>query len=396
MTTAVLEHLGPLALAPILGRSAFQRHLHHLGRIGIRRVGVRGEADIAGDELRRQAAALGDRAPAIVTEDFGGPVEEDVLVVQADAVFDPRLYDALAAADGPAVLVDDRGAGDRPVRVGLARTRGPVPSGAGGTGRDGPGPAEIRLSELPAYLPALRRELPPWWRHLHGSEDLHAAADRLIDATQKGVLDFPARYLHPAPENALTRRLAGTPVTPNQITLVTGVLGFAAAGLFAAGRFGTGLVLAAFVNVLDGVDGKLARVKLLASRFGDRLDHTLDVSFEFAWYLGIGWGLRGAGGPDPLALAGLLIATMLACRGVSGLYRLAAGRQIHDHTAFDRAFRLVAGRRNIYVVVLLTGWAAGAVGPAFRVCVAWAIGTLAVYVVRTAMAAAGRMLRRAA
>ena len=65
-------------------------------------------------------------------------------------------------------------------------------------------------------------------------------------------------------------------------------------------------------------------------------------------------------GPFGVALA--LIAVMIGTRGVSGVYKLITGRQIHDHRAFDRAVRLVAGRRNIYVMVLLAGFLVGRFG----------------------------------
>ena len=144
------------------------------------------------------------------------------------------------------------------------------------------------------------------------------------------------------------------------------------------------------MNVLDGVDGKLARVKLLASRFGDRLDHILDVLFEFSWYLGLGWGLSG-GDPSgtPFLLGVGLMGVMLGSRAMSGVYKRISGRQIHDHRAFDRGFRLVAGRRNIYIVILVAGALLGNLSATFLFCFAWSVVTLGVYMLRSAMAAVG-------
>lgn len=395
VTAALLADPGPLALAPILGRSAFQRHLHHLARVGVGRVylpalareaasGVDGETR---EEYRRQRARLGPGTPRLI---FGAPDPAsggERWVVRATAVFDPRLYDAVASAPGPVRVIDD--GADTPVPVGLCR----LPAD-GAAGSAAAGTTELPISKIPVYVPSLRRWLPPFWHDLRSPADVRAAASSLLDATQKGVLDFPAKYLHPAPENALTRMLAGSSVTPNQVTVATGVLGFLAAYLFASGRFGVGLLLALIVNVLDGVDGKLARVTLTTSRFGDRLDHTLDVAFEFAWYLSLGWGLSARTGETwPLWMAAGLVATMTGARAVSGAYRALAGRQIHDHTAFDRAVRLVAGRRNSYVVLLALGWLAGRLAPAFRLAFWWAALTLAVYLLRTGVAAAGRLRR---
>ncbi|MFQ5701044.1 MAG: hypothetical protein ACE5HU_04290, partial [Acidobacteriota bacterium] len=137
-----------------------------------------------------------------------------------------------------------------------------------------------------------------------------------------------------------------------------------------------------------------ARVKLLSSAFGDRLDHTVDISFEFSWYIGLGWGLsRSIGTWFPLKLAVILIAIMLSARGVSGLYRFLTGHQIHDHRAFDRAFRLVAGRRNIHMYVLLLGSAAGHLLAFFQAVVIWAAVTLGVYGLRTLVVFTQRAIR---
>lgn len=405
-SVAVLVGLGPVptgsevpvGLDPILGRSPFQRHLYHLSRLGFERVVVVSDgadpvdAAVAG-ECRRQQAELGTSLDIEVcardasVQDAVGPAaapSEAVLVVSGAAIFDPRLYAVVAEAAEPAWIVD------QVVPIGLARLiRSQLDDLEPADGR------VIDVGQLPAYLPDQRRTLRPYWTPITNAEDQARAADFLIGATQKGVLDFPARYLHPIPEDRLTRWLAPTPITPNQITVLTGVLGFAATYLFATGAFGPALALALLVNVLDGVDGKLARVKLLTSRFGDRLDHVLDVTFEFSWYLGLGWGLMSLTGERwPLVAGFALIAIMLGCRAVSGIYKALSGRQIHDHTAFDRAVRLVAGRRNIYVLILVAGWAVGSLGGAFRVTLGWGAATLAVYVARTIMAAAGRWAGR--
>ena len=74
----------------------------------------------------------------------------------------------------------------------------------------------------------------------------------------------------------LVRPLAGTPLTPNHITLLTLALGLGAAWLFATGdpvaaNWGAGVfVLARF---LDHFDGELARLTGQTSRLGYYLDY---------------------------------------------------------------------------------------------------------------------------
>ena len=407
---AASDHPMPAALLPILGRSPFQRHLKALGGLGVRRILVPlpdgdGSAAIE-EECRRQAPpVLADGCELLFSGSQAGgpdgPFEDDdsVVLVAAESVLDPRLYRAVFEAAGPAWLgdqparsghVDDDGAG-AVVAVGLRTVTGSTAD----TGLLGEPEGRILVEDLDAYLPHMRRTLRPYWVSARSGGDRKCAADMIMDSAQKGILDLPARYLHPPFENFSARLLSRTPITPNHVTFITAITGFATTYLFATGSYGFGLILALVTNVLDGVDGKLARIKLQTSPFGDVLDHTLDLSFEFSWYVALGWGLSGGvlrSGPVGAGLA--LIAIMLGARGISGVYKLITGRQIHDHRAFDRAVRLVAGRRNIYVMLLLGGFLLGRVGDAFTLCLWWALATLGVYVLRTLVAGVGRWAGR--
>jgi len=383
------------ALLPILGRSPLQRHAVQLARAGVERcVLLLGEGEDTEEieaDCRRQLseAPTNEMEVRVVRSGAGDPPaapEEQgpALRVWGAGVYDPRLYRLVVEASAP-MWIGDRGGSNEKADAELE------PIGMAATGTDDEDSTErpgrsVAVGDLPAYLPGLRRHLRPYWCRIESRDDMGRAGDMILDATQKGVLDFPARFLHPPLEDSMVRLLAPTPITPNQITVFTGVIGFAAAGMMAVGVYGPALVIALVVNVLDGVDGKLARVKLLTSRFGDRLDHTLDVLFEFAWYLGLGWGLSGGSASGRPFLLGLgLIGVMLGARGMSGIYKLVSGRQIHDHRAFDRAVRLFAGRRNIYVVILVVGLAVGRISEAFTLCFVWAVATLGIYTVRTAV-----------
>lgn len=399
----------PACLGRILGRSPLQRHLFHLANLGIRRCalvfGAGPDAGAAERECRRQLAELPLGAMSVTFQHAGdGPVPGaagrpgQVILVCGGAVYDPRLYRSVWESPSPVWVVDRSETG-----IGLAKLpsksvaerglevdedgRFAAAVDTGSCGAD----ELLPVQALPTYLPGLRRHLPPYWCTLRTDADLKRAGRLILDSAQKGVLDFPARFLHPAPEDLFTRGLARTRVTPNQITVFTALLAFAATYLLATQSFGWGLAIALLVNVLDGVDGKLARVKLQTSRSGDRLDHILDVTFEFSWYLGLGWGLAQTTGHWlPLHLGAGLIAVMVASRALSGAYRLLTGRQIHDHRSFDRAFRLVAGRRNVYVVILVVGLVAGRLDWAFYAAFGWGVATLFVYIARTLMALAAK------
>ena len=113
------------------------------------------------------------------------------------------------------------------------------------------------------------------------------------------------------------------------------------------------------MEVLDGVDGKLARTKLQTSRLGE-LEHVLDFFMEHAWYLTITsflvtstndtqWWWVGGG-----LMVSDLLDNLLYYAG-----HVWFGKQLDELGPFDRGFRLIAGRRNIYAWMWLFGFWAG-------------------------------------
>lgn len=384
----------PASFERIHGRAPVQRHLHHLAEEGVSHCAVLlsgSGAELAESQLGRLLGelSLGATKVSVMRGEMRNGSREPayrkpIVVIDGEAVYDRRLYRAALASQSCVTIVD----GDSPVGL-----RSEERFEADSSDRV---QALVAVDDLPQYLPNMRRRLRPYWVRLTSPADYRRAADLIMDSAQKGILDFPARFLHPLPENFLARALARTGVTPNQVTLFTGLLGFWATYLFVTQSFGWALAIAAAVNVLDGVDGKLARIKLLSSKIGDRIDHVLDVSFEFSWYLGLGWGLAQTTGHGlPFALGATMIAIQVVARGMSGVYTLLTRKTVHDHTAFDRAFRLVAGRRNIYVMMWLVGWASQALLMAFYAVVGWAVITLSVYVTRVLTALVGRWRSRA-
>ena len=114
---------------------------------------------------------------------------------------------------------------------------------------------------------------------------------RRLTKPQDGPL---ARCLNRPISLRVTRWLAETRITPNQITVALLVLGSLAAFLFAVGGYWPMLV-AAFLfhaqSVLDGCDGEIARLKFMESRWGGVLDVVCDGVVTAAGFLGIGIGL---------------------------------------------------------------------------------------------------------
>jgi phosphatidylglycerophosphate synthase len=92
----------------------------------------------------------------------------------------------------------------------------------------------------------------------------------------------------------VTQGLVHTPITPNQITLGIGLLGIAAAWLFAQPGYWmkvAGALVFWCASFLDGCDGEIARLKFMESRLGGWLDLWMDNLVHMAVFTGIGVGI---------------------------------------------------------------------------------------------------------
>src|ERR1700757_271935 len=84
--------------------------------------------------------------------------------------------------------------------------------------------ARVDAARQQAYVRSMRRSVRPVFFPAPSLECRPMAERLLRDATQKGVLDFPA-FVHAPVEKWLVSHLCRTTITPNQITGGTGGLG---------------------------------------------------------------------------------------------------------------------------------------------------------------------------
>ena len=109
----------------------------------------------------------------------------------------------------------------------------------------------------------------------------------------------------------LTRWLLQTPLTPNQITILSCVVGLLGALCFSLGGYWSpliGALLLQFSVVLDCCDGEVARVKFLESPFGDTLDIICDTVVTIAIFVGMGIAVwKDGASHHALTLASLLV-----------------------------------------------------------------------------------------
>ena len=346
----------------------------------------------------------------------------DLLIVEGHYVIQGVLLERLVAAGTTAVLCEDPSrAGDPPspegayagaaflTRSDLQRLAGEAEAPpfdglclsiqSGAEERTLPWPAG--LGRLPSvrrvnarredlYVAEVRRPVESFWCEVRSNADARACKHRLVTGAQKRTLDVVAWYINRPLENWLTLRLTDWPITPNQMSAITSLVAFVVTGLYLLGLMLPAALLALVVNVLDGVDGKLARAKALTTRVG-QLEHSFDLLYEQSWYIAYTWATYRLWPSLTVLAVGFI---MLLCdsfaRHVSMQYRQVMGISLADYAPFDRRFRRFDGRRNIYSWYMLLGVL---VGRPFYALVAMALHaaiTGLVYVIR-----AGLHLRRA-
>ena len=382
--------------APALfGLSPVERHLRTLaklktppGTVVLSGPSVRVPATPAGlaVEARAEAGSVAERLARFLAE-APGPV----LVLDGAAAVDPRLV-AHLMADGPDVAAFGGEGVERAVALRLTGTR------AGDLGHE---PDLLRLADrlvasgavrelapedMPSFITNLRRSLPFWLFRVPDEAARDARERWMFQSNYKGSTDFLTKWVYPPLVWVLVKFCCRHRIHPNTVTILSTILTFAAVPCFVEGWFWTGLVMAFAMTVLDSVDGKVARVTLTDSAFGNVLDHGLDIVHPPLWYLGWAWGLIETRGAELwLWTAGLwLFGFYVADRIVLGIAKASFGRGLHAVTRLDGAVRTWIARRNTNLVIFAVGLALGYPAEAFLAVVAWQGVTMAWHAFRTA------------
>ena len=147
------------------------------------------------------------------------------------------------------------------------------------------------------------------WADVDTPEDLERAVNAVLAATAGSRDGVVSRHLNRRLSRRITRRLLDTPVTPDQVSLLSFALAAASAGALARGSLALGGLLAQFSSVLDGCDGELARARVESSPGGQVLDAVLDRWADALIISGMALGARSdrAARAGFLALAGTLL-----------------------------------------------------------------------------------------
>jgi phosphatidylglycerophosphate synthase len=195
--------------------------------------------------------------------------------------------------------------------------------------------------------------------------DVRAAERRLLRSLVKDTDGFMARHVERPISLQISRRLAGTAITPNQMSLISIAVGICGGPFFLSSRplmqtIGALLFLAH--SILDGCDGELARLKFQQSRWGGVLDFWGDnvVHAVIFGCMAIGWSLSASVWPLWLGAAAVIGTLGSAGFVYWRLMRFKDGGDTLFTSVSDAPERLLtrlldgASRRDfIYIVILL-------------------------------------------
>jgi phosphatidylglycerophosphate synthase len=395
----------PEALTELCGVNLLERLLRILQRLGFRRAIVFSTTpEIVGAELAKRSwareqviANLVPRTNEPLTPQFvlEQSPSQCFLIVPANIYCDARLLASLCAKDSSAALVDSN-----PPEFARSLVRNPC------------GPALVTKDFLSAFSPAvpffqqlkeridnrnidivdaaseddyifsMRRRVRPFFFPSPAEQNRRVAERVILDSAQNGTLDLPA-YIHGPIETAIISLLCKTPITPNQITIAGFIIGCSATAAFVFGRVGLGILAALIFGIVDGLDGKQSRVKIETTERG-KWEHHLDYLIENSWWAAIAFDLWRSGQfPNAFYFLALLIASHLLAEFAKRRAKMAKGRLLDDVAPFDRAFRLIAARRNVYVWMLACGFLLDAFPQSYAVICGWAAFSAAVHLVRS-------------
>jgi phosphatidylglycerophosphate synthase len=224
-----------------------------------------------------------------------------------------------------------------------------------------------RASELVDYLARPGDSMPAGLKALHPG-DLTAFNPAL-----------------PKPARRLVHWCAQLGLSPNTVTTIGLLLVLAACWFFLQGQYFVGLLAGWIMTLLDTVDGKLARVTIQSTKFGNLYDHAIDLLHPPFWY--IFWGMSFTSVPDLAGLdfhgqCWLLWIAYLAGRLVELAFYALGDCGIYTWRPFDAWFRLVTARRNPCLILMTVSALIGLPAWGFTWVVAWSALTSAFLVLR--------------
>lgn len=395
----------PDAFAVLFGISVVERLLRIAERLGFREATIISRepdqvaAHLAKPSWARAKVALTFRAretgPVLISDVASGA--ERMLICSAGFYYDPRLLKVLVEGSRTTLLVDSAPPRDS---VPLWDDHGACFRAAALVQTDwlsAQDPRVVLFDQLsadaangridvcdaakePAYVTSLRKHVRPVFFPAPPPDLVLLAEKFPKDCAQNEVLDFPG-FLDSPIEDWIVARLCQTPIRPNHVTIVTMLTGLAVTALFATGGLWWGAALAYTIEVLDGVDGKLARTKVETTAAGE-WEHFSDYLIELSWWVALAFHFHAAGLRSAFWLVGLYVGSDLLDRLAKRAVKKRVGRNLDDVSNFDRFVRCIGARRNINIWILIAALLLGDAANGFILICWWGAASSAAHLIR--------------
>ena len=241
-----------------------------------------------------------------------------------------------------------------------------------------------------------------FWHDVDTPESLTTGEERLLARlkTTKRIDGPVSRYINRFFSIAWTRRLAPHPITPNQVSVMSTLLGLlGAACFFGAGSVaawssawrwmltGVAGLLIQISSILDGVDGEIARLKHQVSPYGAYLDYILDRYVDGLTVTGMVYASYALTGSFTIILAGFLALIGLPLSAIHRAKFLAEAKR--NYVDEDDGFlRHLPYSRDVRLFVIFLGGILNQVELAiyFLAFVPNLVALLRLYTVKRAMA----------
>ena len=322
------------------------------------------------------------------------PSASSAIGIRGDHVFEATLVVNLMATEGMVLCLPD----GRPVafHVSAGLTEDALASLAAGAMSETLSAAtKVVYPKDLAYNRQLRKRATPYVLSVTDANK-DAIEKQIFAGSYKGVTDIATKYLFPWPVRQLTKLAAAMHLSPNQVTTASFVLTVLTTWLWYEGHFVAGLLTAWGMCLLDSVDGKLARVTLTSSKFGDLFDHAIDLVHPPFWYWAYMVGLGATFSTHPhadLAFWVIMVGYWLQ-RSLEAAFITLFGLEMHIWRRFDSTFRLVTARRNPNLLIFTFAILVGRPFEGIMLVALWTAVCFAVHLVQVVQAALAKVSKR--
>ena len=126
------------------------------------------------------------------------------------------------------------------------------------------------------------------WMHFSSDRNsIKKAEDLLFFNIRKSERGWMSRNINRRISVPISNLLIRTPITPNVISVLVGIIGILSGVYYALGHIILGGIFIELSSILDGCDGEVAKMKLMESKVGQWIDTISDQLSYAAFIIGV-------------------------------------------------------------------------------------------------------------